>query len=384
LALAPTRLLLGITEDNANLLGVNTLPQTDSAFAVAQTAFSALRPRFVRLLINWAKLQPQANQLPALAANDSGCLRALTPCAPYAGLAGELAALASRQRAGENVQPIISIYGTPSWAAQTVSACGRGRDTFSAALSTFGLAAYRDLISDILALGRAQGVALPYFAPWNEPNSSAFISPQHPDCQADAPSLAVAAYAQTVLAMQTVLHADAAPHQMLLGEFMSSPTSTANTTSISAFVAATPEDVLCASNIWSVHDYAQWGAHAANSQPVKTLEAALDARGGCAAHARIWVTETGVGGPYVGDARSGGDAGERAGCRALASKLDSYLADARVDVVLQYSFRDDNLFPVGLINTGLTHLYPTYYLWLAWAQRTNTLVAAPLPAQCAN
>ncbi len=80
------------------------------------------------------------------------------------------------------------------------------------------------------------------------------------------------------------------------------------------------------------------------------------------------MTETGAGAPHAGAPRPPGEADEAAGCRALAVQLARWYADPRVGAVFQYTFREDDLFPVGLADAALTRLYPAYYLWLAWAQ----------------
>src|SRR5438067_2058217 len=77
-----------------------------------------LRPGYVRLLIDWAALQPDPRQPPDLHARNQGCARALAPCAGYAGVAAEFAALASRQRTtGDGFRAVIVIFGVPRWAA---------------------------------------------------------------------------------------------------------------------------------------------------------------------------------------------------------------------------------------------------------------------------
>jgi hypothetical protein len=301
-------------------------------------------------------------------------------------LAGELAAISSREHAGDSVVPVIDIYNAPAWAVHFLGGCDSNISDFHAQpLTTAGLAGYKTLIADILALGRSEKIALPYFAPWNEPNSSAFLSPQHLHCNGLSVSYATGAYAQLAEAMEQVLASTTPRPQMLLGEFMNVSHSTPETTSIADFIAQTPESVLCASSIWSVHDYADWGASPSVSA-VALLENALDARGGCGASASIWVTETGAGAAHAGSQLSSNPADGRAACRALAANLTSYFQNPRVTAVIQYSFREDTLFPVGLINATLSRLYPSYYLWLAWSQRlaAHVLTPPPLPSVCAS
>jgi hypothetical protein len=133
-----------------------------------------------------------------------------------------------------------------------------------------------------------------------------------------------------------------------------------------------------------VHAYARrWPAVLA-AGPVGELESALDERGHCGQRARIWVTETGAGAPHAGDPRPPGVADEKDGCRALYVEMLRWYADPRVDAVFQYTFREDNLYPVGLANPALTQLYPAYYLWKAWGgTRPAGAPPPPLPAQCA-
>ena len=98
----------------------------DNAVARAGEKLGALRPGYVRLLIDWAALQPDPRQPPDLHARNQGCARALAPCAGYAGVAAEFAALASRQRTtGDGFRAVIVIFGVPRWAAHGRSGCER-------------------------------------------------------------------------------------------------------------------------------------------------------------------------------------------------------------------------------------------------------------------
>ena len=65
----------------------------------ARRELAALRPAYVRLLVDWAALQPRADRPADLAAPVSGCARTVGPCAPYPGLRAELEAIASERRA---------------------------------------------------------------------------------------------------------------------------------------------------------------------------------------------------------------------------------------------------------------------------------------------
>lgn len=381
----PPPVPIGLTEANADLLwspGADAI--VPPAFAPWRAALTALRPTYLRLVLDWAQLQPTAAAPPALAAPVDGCLRSIAPCGAYAGLRDELRAIASQQHAGGGFAPVIVIDGAPAWAALPSHGCEpAGTMALSRPIAPDALAAYRALIASILALGRQVGVALPYFSPWNEPNHPYFLSPQRARCSAASPSLSPGVYAELARAMSAQLAADGGDHQMILGELAGYTTPGPTDTGIGEFVADLPSDVVCLGSIWSVHDYGRRGASAHAAGPVGALEAALDRRGGCASQARIWVTETGAGAPHAGRRRSDRAGDAAAGCRGLAVQLARWYADPRVGAVFQYTFREDTLFPVGLANAELTHLYPAYYLWRAWAQSASRSSAPPLPSQCA-
>jgi hypothetical protein len=91
----------------------------------------------------------------------------------------------------------------------------------------------------------------------------------------------------------------------------------------------------------------------------------------------IWVTETGVGGAHAGEPRAADPATLRTGCRALNRQLRRWYAEEDVDVAIQYTFREDPLFAVGLADAPLTRAYPAYRVWRAWGARRGN---APPPA----
>jgi hypothetical protein len=323
----------------------------------------------VRLLIDWAALQPAADRPPDLEAQASGCARTLRPCAPYAGVRAELEAIASQQRSGGGFTVVVVIFGTPAWAAQPTSGCERGgHGPFSRAPGPAGLLAYRSLIRALIVLGAREGVALDWWAPWNEPNDPTFLAPQRSVCAPGAPALSPASYAALVRAMAAQLREEGSERHILLGELNAYPSDTPERVGIAGFVAALPADALCAGAVWTLHAYAARARSAPAGDPVAALEAALDARGGCARQARVWVTESGAGAAHPGDPRVGGEGDQRAGCLALAGQLARWAADPRVGAVFQYTFRDDPAFPVGLVDPRLSGDYPAYRLWLAWSR----------------
>lgn len=365
---------IGLTEDNAELLwSPQAAPERGGMpFQLARQELTALHPTYLRLLVNWAALQPDAARPAALEAPVSGCARGDGPCASYAGIRDELAAIASQQRGALGAsafQVVIDVFDVPAWAARAPSGCERADSTpLSRPLAASAIAAYRALIRSLLALGAREGVALRWWSPWNEPNDATFLAPQRAACTAGSPSLSPALYAQLARAMAAELKADGGEHHLLVGELNAYQSDAPDRTSIAQFVAALPADLMCLSDTWSIHAYAAYGPAAPALDPVRVLEQALDARGACGRRVRIWVTEAGAGAPHPGRPRPSGVDGEMAGCMALASQLRAWDADRRVGAVFQYTFREDPIFPVGLLSADLAHVYPAYRLWLAWSR----------------
>ncbi len=165
---------------------------------------------------------------------------------------------------------------------------------------------------------------------------------------------------------------------MLLGELGGYDSGSPHRIGISEFVRSMPADVLCLSDTWAVHAYAARGSRSVEENPVQALETALDARGGCGASAKIWVTEAGAGAPDPGRAVRDTRGEEHAACVALARQVGDWYSDPRVGAVFQYTFRDDPAFPVGLADPRLTRVLPTYGVWLALSARHSA--SEPLPA----
>jgi len=366
---APGRPLLGLDENNADLLFNPVVRAVPAAFAPWRQRLLALRPRVLRFVIDWARLAPSPSRAPAWDEPEDGCLRGLPPCGAYGGVRDRLLAVASQRRAGVAVEPVVVIDDTPAWAARPPGGCEPAGATASARpLNARGLSAYRQLVASLLTEARRDGVDLPYLSPWNEPDNPRFITPQHAACSAKAPSLAVEVYTQLARTMAGVLAADSSAHRLLLGDLAAYPGSGARRTGVAQFVAELPPDVLCLGSAWALHVYASPGAGPrAALAPVDALLGALHARGGCGADPRVWITETGAGALYPGSPRRGGLAEQLSGCRALARALGLWRADPAVDVVLQYTFREDTLFPVGLADAALTRTYPTYGLLHAFS-----------------
>jgi hypothetical protein len=267
---------------------------------------------------------------------------------------------------------LIDVLGVPSWAAAPPSGCElTGTTAVARPLAAGALSAYRGLIGELVSLARSEGVALNWWSPWNEPNDPTFLSPQRGECDVASPPLSASVYAQLARAMAQELRAAAPGASIVLGELNGGEPDSPHATSVGSFVAALPGDVLCLASAWSLHAYpvdgagAVAGTGAAAGDPVAALEDALARRGGCAAKAPVWITETGAGAPHPGAPPDGSAAQELEACRALAALLGRWSADPRVAAVFQYTFRDDPAFPVGLLSADLRRLHPSYGLWLA-------------------
>ncbi len=351
----PQRLALGLTEANPHLIAPGRQP---AAFAPWRDRLVALRPTYVRVFVDWAKTDGDVG------ARETGCLREILPCAAYAGVRDQLRALAARRlRDPQRWQVLLTIYGVPERFARPAAGCERSDASPRARpISDAGLAAYRRLLRDVLALGRELGVAVPLVSPWNEPNHPSLISPQRARCTRAAPSLATGVYAQLARAAQLELQRAPGEPRLVLGELAGYTDATPRTTPIAEFVAAMPDAVACAATAWSVHDYAQ--AIGFSTDAVGALKRALAARR-CTARMPIWVTETGAGRRLRGTTR---EAGVGVACRALAERLERWDADPQVAAVFQYTFREDPAYPVGLADAALTRLYPAYALWRAWSE----------------
>jgi len=121
-------LAVGITEPNANLVAAPGVFDVPQPWAQWRDALGAIRPAYYRLVLDWAQLQPSPDAPANLAAPQSGCMRASTPCLGWGGVADQLRALASRQAQG-GWQGVVVITDTPAWAAAPAAGCERAGTT---------------------------------------------------------------------------------------------------------------------------------------------------------------------------------------------------------------------------------------------------------------
>jgi hypothetical protein len=286
-------------------------------------------------------------------------MRAIPPCAPFAGLRDQLRALASRQKQGSGWAGMLVVTGMPPWAARDVSGCRRGATPTAAGPRPVALRAYRSLLRYVFSVARTEGASIRYVSPWNEPNHPSFLAPQRAACDPASPTLAAAPYAALARAAQSELGPD---QELVLGETAGIVSPTARATSVAEFIRALPRSLVCSARVWGQHGYI------GGTDPVPGVSAALDARG-CRRRAAIWITETGVGPAPGGLSLARGITSERQGCVLLHRQLVRWFHNPRVTVAVQYTFREDNLFPTGLVTADLKRARPALREWQAWGSR---------------
>jgi len=370
-------LAVGLTEINPDLFWHG---KDVGDFDPWRDRVEALKPQVYRLTVDWATLQPSADAPVDWTKASDGCMRGLQPCRPYSGIRDTLRAIRSQQQAGNGFATMVVIYGVPDWAAIKPTGCERDDiGARSRPITAQGLEAYKRLVRSLQDLARREGVAIRWWSPWNEPNGPFFISPQRAECRGSSKALSPAVYTKFARAMREELQPG---QQLMVGELAGLQNARKYGTSISEFFDGLPDDVVCNAGVFAQHAYAKRGDRADDPGAVGTLEQVLDGRA-CARDKPIWVTETGVGGPHVGDERSPKDASIRADCQALNVALRRWDEDPRVDAAIQYTFRDDPVFPVGLADAKLTKEWPAYQLFKAWGGTRSPDGPPPaLPKAC--
>ena len=134
--------------------------------------------------------------------------------------------------------------------------------------------------------------------------------------------------------------------RLVLGELAGLLTTRPTHTPVDEFIAALPTELVCAADHWTTH------AYALGADPVDAVDRALRAHG---CPSPLWVTETGA---RVDRDRS---------CQVMDRRLRRWHADPRVGAAFQYTLRNDDRFPTGLVSTDLGRAYRTLRLWQAWS-----------------
>lgn len=352
-------LALGITEPNPNLFAPDAVLAVPEPWRSWRDELVRIRPQLYRLVVEWNKLQPRRTAPADLEALTSGCMRDKQPCAAYAGVKDQLRALAARQREG-GWEALVVFTGTPEWAA--VRPYGCREEAFAGAPRD--LAAYRDLVAGVIAAAAREGAELRYFTPWNEPNHPYFLAPQRAACDAASPSRAIRPYARLVRALRAELAEHGGDRRLVLGEMAGILEPSSRATSVAEVIRGLPRELVCSAQVWSQH------AYIGGTDPVSTVTSALAERR-CPRRHAIWITETGVGPAPGGFSLARGITSEAQGCRLLHRRLRAWRADPRVRLAVQYTFREDDLFPTGLITTDLTRARPALREWQAWGARED-------------
>jgi hypothetical protein len=368
-------LAIGITEQNPNFIWPEKAHAVPPEFARWRDELAKVHPAYYRVVVDWSSLQPEAGKPPVFDSPNAGCLRDKLPCGAYAGLRDVFKALAARQKADGGWQALVVLTGTPEWAAAPASGCERPNTEPRSRPPKpgYGMKAYGVFVRFLLEEARRDGVDLRYWAPWNEPNHPFFISPQREKCSSSAPSAAVGPYVEMARTLQSALDEAPGEQELVLGELAGLTDRRAKSSSIREFIADVPKDLACGVKVWSQHGYI------GGVNPVDDVERALT-RKGCAKPA-LWITETGVGAPRSGERRRTSRASQQAACRQLHRRLERWLGDDRVTAAFQYTFREDDRFPTGLVKTDLSRAYPTLAELQAWGGNARPAATDAAPAE---
>ncbi len=354
---------LGITEPNPAFL----VPGGPRAFARWRPALTQrIRPAYYRLVVEWDKLARPDGTGFDVAQPTTGCLRDVRPCAPYRGLRAQFAALKRAQEAAPGrFQPMVVFTYTPAALAARPHGCERARTApRSRPPRPDAIGMYRATVRAVLAEARAQGVDVRYWSPWNEPNHPYFSSPQRTRCTGAAPSAAVRPYVRLARAMQAELDAAPGEQQLVLGETAAFTTRRANATTVQELIAGLPRGLVCRSPVYGQH------AYLGGKDPVGAVARALR-RFHCPRTPQIWITETGA---------DVGRSDERSACLDVHRRLVRWYRDPRVTAAFQYTLRQDDRFPTGLVATSLARAFPTLGEWEAWGARRDAQSPPPRPA----
>jgi hypothetical protein len=269
------------------------------------------------------------------------------------------------------MQVLVVLTGTPAWAARPASGCERaGTEPRSRPPRPDALPAYHKLISDLLAAAGQENLQLRYWSAWNEPNHPFFISPQRERCSSSAASASVGPYVELARALKAALDEAPGDQEYVLGELAALVRRKSRSTSVEEFARALPSDLVCGARAWSQHGYV------GGDDPVEPAATALAAHA-CPRSPEIWMTETGVGAPRQGKQRATGEAAERDACEAMHRRLKRWYEDPRVTAAFQYTLREDDRFPTGLVDTSLERAYPVLRAWQAWGGERAP--EAPMP-----
>lgn len=356
-------LQIGITEGDPRLL-IGAGPGSRAARKVI-----ALRPAYVRVLIPWSRLQPRAGRKPNWDAPRGGCPPHALDCKTGRGTRGLLRAIKHRQQTDGGWKILAIPYFTPSWAARRPTGCQKPRYRNPRSQMP-RIAAYRKFLRGLNALADKVGVKIDYLTPWNEPNHPGFLAPQRARCSTRSKAIAPRAYAKLVRAAAKELRYE---QTLVLGSLAGLEKPRVYGAGAAEFARALPRDVACLVGPFAQHAYigepGRGGrpprranlATASQRDLLNDVLGALDAKR-CAQPKRLWIAETGT-----FDHR----------CEAMSRALRSWARNDRIDAAFQYTVRETNVFPVGLLSPSLRRTYRSYRAWYAFAGGPEKVPPSP-------
>jgi hypothetical protein len=342
----PDALQLGVTEPNPAFLVGSDQP----AFARWTSVLGRMRPAYFRLVVDWASLTAPDGSGIDLAKPQSGCMRDVPPCAGWGGVRAQLQALAVAQRmAPGRFVGMAVVTGTPEGLARPASGCERSEVApRSRPPRADALPAYRAVVRAVLDEAARVGADVPYWSPWNEPNHPYFLSPQRTACAPSAPSVSAEAYVGLARALVAELEAAPGDQRLVLGETAGLFEPKSTTTPAQRFIRALPRRLVCRAAAYGQHGYVS------DVDPVGPVVRALRSFRCPDGVPPVWVTETGIKSHRVG------------ACLAVRRRLARWYRDPRVQAAFQYTVREDDLFPTGLVSTRLRRAFPVAGLWEAF------------------
>jgi hypothetical protein len=86
----------------------------------------------------------------------------------------------------------------------------------------------------------------------------------------------------------------------------------------------------------------------------------------------IWVTETGA-------RNTAQDVPPLRRCQNMHRRLQTWYLDPQVTAAFQFTVREDDRFPYGLISTGPHAAYPALGMWQAWGRAARPRPEDPTP-----
>ena len=215
-------------------------------------------------------------------------MRATGPCLGWAGVRDQLEALASRQREG-GWQGLAVLATTPDWAAAAPSGCERpgtrARNRAAAPRGAPRLSAAGHRRARRRPRGRRRPALLERVERAEPPRVH---QPAAHDLRPRRSEPRARHLRRAHPRPDQALGEAPGDQQIVLGETAGYLKSTRYATSVPDFINGLPQDVVCASTVWSQH------AYIGGEDPVEATAQALAARG-CPQPHTMWITETGVG-----------------------------------------------------------------------------------------